>query len=312
MTSMNTQIVYVVVSDDTDTYLEQTMVSVYSLRMHNPEAKVVLFTDRQTDSTLSGSRAGILDYISEKRVIEIPDRYSKLQRSRYLKTTVRQNIRGDFLYVDSDTLIMKDLSDIDALTMDIGAAYNMWRPRSHSIPRWVCNYYLMLGLDLAYVKKCDFNGGVIFVRDTPVSYRLYGEWHKAWLESIGIGINRDQPALVKANRACGDVIRQLPYTWNLQIMPTYAKNYRNNAYIVHYYGSSNDIASSANIPRELREQFAYVGQNQSKLPLLITSKEEELLRSRIALLLFRNHRRMFNIFDRISTLLLKFKGELLD
>lgn len=309
---MNTQIVYVVVSDETDTYLEQTMVSVYSLRRHNPEAKVVLLTDRQIDSTLFGSRAGILDYITEKRVIEIPTRYSKLQRSRYLKTTVRQNIRGDFLYVDSDTLIMRDLSDIDAFTMDIGAAYNMWRPRSHSLPRWVCNDFLMLGLDLTYVKKYDFNGGVMLVRDTPCATNLYRKWHELWLESIGIGINGDQPALVKANHACGDIIRQLPYTWNFQIMPIYAKNFRNDAYIVHYYGSSNDIASLANIPRELSERLAYVGQRTTERPMLITSKEEELLRSRVALLLFRNHRRMFHIFERISTILLKFKGELLD
>ena len=36
---MKTKIVYVVVSDDADFYLEQTLVSVYSARLYNPMRK---------------------------------------------------------------------------------------------------------------------------------------------------------------------------------------------------------------------------------------------------------------------------------
>lgn len=306
---MKTQIVYIIVSDETDTYLEQAMVSVYSLRLYNPEAKVILVTDLETNSTLSGNRAGILDYISEKRVIEIPGVYSKMQRSRYLKTTLRNNIQGNFLYMDTDTFIMRDLTDVDSLTMDIGAVLDMTMP-SRSVPSSLCNQFSLLGLDPREAKDSYFNSGVIFVRDVPLCYRLYQEWHDAWLESIGKGLNRDQPALTKADYACGNVIQQLPYMWNCQITPSHARNYRDNAYILHYFGSIYDMPKMANIPRELNELLMQVGDKfPPKLSIPINYKEEELLRSSVALLFRKNHRKMFSIFEWMSTLLMKIKGE---
>ena len=306
---MKTQIVYIIVSDETDTYLEQAMVSVYSLRLYNSEAKVILVTDLETNSTLSGNRAGILDYISEKRVIEIPGVYSKMQRSRYLKTTLRNNIQGNFLYTDTDTFIMRDLTDVDSLTMDIGAVLDMTMP-SRSVPSSLCNQFSLLGLDPREAKDSYFNSGVIFVRDVPLCYRLYQEWHDAWLESIGKGLNRDQPALTKADYACGNVIQQLPYIWNCQITPSHARNYRDNAYILHYFGSIYDMPKMANIPRELNELLMQVGDKfPPKLSIPINYKEEELLRSSVALLFRKNHRKMFSIFEWMSTLLMKIKGE---
>lgn len=306
---MKTQIVYIIVSDETDTYLEQAMVSVYSLRLYNSEAKVILVTDLETNSTLSGNRAGILDYISEKRVIEIPGVYSKMQRSRYLKTTLRNNIQGNFLYMDTDTFIMRDLTDVDSLTMDIGAVLDMTMP-SRSVPSSLCNQFSLLGLDPREAKDSYFNSGVIFVRDVPLCYRLYQEWHDAWLESIGKGLNRDQPALTKADYACGNVIQQLPYIWNCQITPSHARNYRDNAYILHYFGSIYDMPKMANIPRELNELLMQVGDKfPPKLSIPINYKEEELLRSSVALLFRKNHRKMFSIFEWMSTLLMKIKGE---
>ena len=90
---MKTKIVYVVVSDDADFYLEQTLVSVYSLRLYNPETRVVLIVDDKTNDTLIGKRAKILEYISDKVVVNIPAKYTKKERSRYLKTTIRQHIK---------------------------------------------------------------------------------------------------------------------------------------------------------------------------------------------------------------------------
>lgn len=66
---MKTKIAYVLVSDESDTYLEQTIISLYSLRLYNPNVTVVLVVDDITDLTIKGKRCKILEYISEKRTI---------------------------------------------------------------------------------------------------------------------------------------------------------------------------------------------------------------------------------------------------
>ena len=66
----------------------------------------------------------------------------------------------------------------------------------------------------------------------------------------------------------------------------------------------------ANIPRELNELLMQVGDKfPPKLSIPINYKEEELLRSSVALLFRKNHRKMFSIFEWMSTLLMKIKGE---
>ena len=43
---MKTKIVYCIVSNDEDIYLEQAWVSIYTLRRHNPDAEVILLVDK--------------------------------------------------------------------------------------------------------------------------------------------------------------------------------------------------------------------------------------------------------------------------
>ena len=96
---MRTKIVYVVTSDETDVYLEQALLSVFSLRKHNPNAYVELVVDQNTNTTITGKRGEILKYIDNKVVVNVPEEYNKLSRSRWLKTSLRQHIKGDFLYI---------------------------------------------------------------------------------------------------------------------------------------------------------------------------------------------------------------------
>ena len=116
---MKTKIVYVVISDEDDYYLEQALVSVYSVRLYNPNSQILLLIDSETNATIVGKREAILQYVSQKIVIDVPKQYSKMQKSRFLKTTLRQYIEGDFLFIDSDTIITGDLSDIDDISFDI-------------------------------------------------------------------------------------------------------------------------------------------------------------------------------------------------
>ena len=53
---MKTKIVYVVTTDDTDVYLERTLLSVFSLRRHNPNVYVELVVDQDTNATIAGQK----------------------------------------------------------------------------------------------------------------------------------------------------------------------------------------------------------------------------------------------------------------
>lgn len=66
---MRTVIVYIVVSDEHDIYLEQTCLSMHSLRLYNPDVRIIAVMDKCTEITLYGNRKMILDYISEKIIV---------------------------------------------------------------------------------------------------------------------------------------------------------------------------------------------------------------------------------------------------
>lgn len=117
---MKTKVVYVITSTEEDFYLEETLISVYSLKKKSPSIIIELVVDTKTDMTLTGKRATLLDYVDKKIVVNVPEKYNKVQTSRYLKTSVREYVDGDFLFVDSDTIITDSLEGIDHFNCDIG------------------------------------------------------------------------------------------------------------------------------------------------------------------------------------------------
>lgn len=82
---MKTKIIYVLVSNENDCYLEQALVSIYSLRLYNPDANLLLLVDEETSRTLeNGIRKLILNYVSKLVIVDVPFHYSKQQKSRYM------------------------------------------------------------------------------------------------------------------------------------------------------------------------------------------------------------------------------------
>ena len=67
---MKTKIVYDIISGLNDIYFEQVWASAWSLKHHNPNAYVIVLTDKETNDTiLSESRKGSLAYIDEIQMI---------------------------------------------------------------------------------------------------------------------------------------------------------------------------------------------------------------------------------------------------
>lgn len=214
---MRTKLVYVLTCAPEATYIEQALMSVYSARHYNPDAHIVLMVDDKTDALLIGTRGEILNYISEK--IVVPFKYETLTpmyRSRWIKTQVRQLIKGDFMFVDCDTITQRSLADIDNFDCEIGAVLE-----SHLPVDEYCETLLdaarkaneQIGVDVD-AEQLYFSSGVLFVKDTKQTHKLYELWHRFWKEGIEIGLKIDQPSLAKANREVGHIIKQIPDTYN--------------------------------------------------------------------------------------------------
>ena len=232
---MKTKIIYVLTSDENDSYLEQTYLSIWTLKRHNADAHVCLLTDNRTVLTLKGARSSILELLSEKVVVDFDDSVTNMKRSRLLKTSMRNLIDGDFLYIDGDTLITDSLAEIDDMEMEIGAVEDSHRPLAHHFGlEKLQRQAKVLGFDCNN-EKYYYNSGVMLLKDNKKVRDFFSAWHDNWKKSSSLGINLDQPALIKTNIALGHPIQRMDGRWNCQLM--YGLNYYKDAKIIHYFAS---------------------------------------------------------------------------
>lgn len=235
---MQTTIVYTLISSESDTYLEQLWYSLYSLRLHNPDARVVLLTDNSTEKTIVGRRAKVREYLTEIIVVDTPNQYSPKERSRYIKTTFRRYLKGNLLFLDTDTIIADDLSTIDLIEDDVACVLDYHAQLDLLIDGKDIRQRIMdiFGVDVSDEKKY-FNSGVMFVKDTPKAHLLFEHWYKNWL--IAAFEKKqcfDQPALMLANKVCGHIIEEMPGIWNCQVLTSI--RYLHHAKIIHFFNNT--------------------------------------------------------------------------
>lgn len=232
---MTTKIIYVIVSDETDTYLEQALISVYSARLHNQDAHIGIVIDNRTAETIINKREEINKYIDDTIVINIPGEHSKAYRSRFIKTNLRNLVKGDFLFIDTDTIICDKLNDIDNIKWDICAVreLNKYNKFTDKEP-WMHQLAKKVGIEKELWGEPYFNSGVMYIKDTELAHDLYAEWHSLWLEYSKKGLNTDQTPLCMANKKTGHPIKHMEDKWNCQVK--YDGLYHTSeAKILHYF-----------------------------------------------------------------------------
>lgn len=229
---MHTKIVYTLVSDASDYYLEQALISVYSLRIYNPDTVVELVVDTLTAASLEGTRAKIKKYVTHVISIEAPNGYNKMLRSRFLKTTLRQWVTGDYLFVDCDTFISRSLEEIDLFHAELGlvADLNENLPLTNEDGIQRCRQIGFTDVE----GKPYFNSGVMYVKDTSLAHTFYEKWHRNWFLSTENGVCVDQPALCQTNMEMQYPIQELPAEWNCQFKYSYTR-YLKEARILHFF-----------------------------------------------------------------------------
>lgn len=213
---MKTKLVYVLTCSPEATYIEQALLSIWSARYHNPSAYIVLIVDDKTETLLVDNRGEILKYISEKIVVPFDNEsLTPMYRSRYIKTSVRDLISGDFLYIDCDTICCGSLSEVDDLGCEIGAVPdNNTLFQNDRYKAETCKLVSPIGCDISN-EKYYFSSGVIYCKDTTKSRRLFELWHKEWLYGEqNKNIHIDQPSLAKADIAMNHFITPIDDKYN--------------------------------------------------------------------------------------------------
>ena len=243
---MKTKIVYVVISSNNDNYFEQVWASAWSLKHYNPDAHVTILTDEATKNTIyADDRKESLNYIDEIITVQFDGAYSNMEKSRWIKTNMRNLVTGDFLFIDADTIITGDLSNVDSFNCSIGAVLD-----SHCHAIEVCDSVpfqdmyvdrLKKVYDLTYEGQDVFNSGVIFVRDDEKAHQFFDTWHRNWLTSRSKGFRVDQLSLLKTNIELGLPIVELPGEYNCQI--SFSIQYLTRAIIVHTFAHQKTSTS---------------------------------------------------------------------
>lgn len=255
---MKTKIVYILVSDNTDVYWEQAIVSVYSLRKYNPDTYVELVVDEETNATLINERALIKNYVTSINQVYVPDTLTKKQRSRYIKTSLRELVKGDYFCIDTDTVIIGDLSIVDSIQSDIAMCYDANTPvpvgSSNSFgDRFINKYAQNVGWE-SLIGCYHYNSGVVYAKDCVRAKKLYELWHENWMVCLNNNIFVDEPALTKANKGIGGFIERLDDTLNWQVQ-RHGCNIPTESKILHYFASDHNYSAFIFAQKEFQLQI---------------------------------------------------------
>jgi hypothetical protein len=230
---MKTQIIYVLVSAEKDVFLEELWVSVWSLRRYEPDVTVNVIVDEPTAKRVKAN-VELMTLITNVVVADVPEKYTPKERSREIKTRIRELIKGDFFYIDTDTVICKPLGDIDDCEYDVAGIpdSNVFLKDNPFAGGMISSVKEIFGSD---VSNCEYliNGGVIYAKDNDVAHELFSRWNKNWTYScFEKGNSQDQPALWQSDHEMGNVIKLLPDVYNSQV--AMSLQYFSDAAIVHF------------------------------------------------------------------------------
>lgn len=232
---MKTPVLYVLTSTEKDLYLEELWVSLYSLRHFNKEVVVKVLSDKSTVKRIEAN-AELAAMITDLIPVDAPEDYPSKEKSRYIKTNIRNLVDGDFLFIDTDTVICDSLDGIDSLPVkNIGMVPELHGSfKEHLTYQYtVADTQRIFGVDTSE-SPYWFNSGCMLVRDNSFTHEFFKRWHENWKYSaFQKGNSSDQRALLKTDYDYGYVIECIPDVYNGQIGMSLKWFY--DAKIIHFW-----------------------------------------------------------------------------
>lgn len=322
---MKTKIVYVLVSSEDDIYLEQAWASIFSLRHFNQDVNVVEVCDDRTAKRINDRSPEEFRRIAGE-IVSVPfeECVSNRERSRWLKTNLRSLVNGDFLFLDTDTIITGSLAEVDSFEFDLGMVYD-WhcrlkdRPNRMGIIKRVTNLF-----DVNIKAETDyFNSGVIYCKDSEFSVLFYNRWHNHWNESKNMprGIQDQQSLMVTVNELGG--VNAISGDYNCQ--PIVSMRFLATAKIVHFFNTKWDshdlspfygkeiylrIKNAGTITEEDKKQIMNCRSTFVAPSMSICEEDIQIWRSpafKLLRKLFNHHHLIYKVVNKISKGFVKIK-----
>ncbi len=321
--------VYVLTSSQKDNYLEQAVLSAHSLKKYNPKAVTVLLTDTLTSKSFDEDekRKTLSKFFEEIVSVEIPQEYGQKAASRWLKTNMPALVSGDLVYIDADTIITGDLSELEKIECDVAGVLDNNSHISESVflQRLIRRKYLFSHIKEIFDHDTYINGGLLVCRDTKKAHDFFNLWHSLWKESCKKGVVLDQGALNEANFLSAWIIKELDYCWNAQV--TIRLNSMKNAKIIHYLVTNaenfyplaqpqvlDEIKKTGAIPDYIEKMLdnPFDLYNTDKKLRIITDTNIALSETGLYSVLsklYTKHKSLFALFDKCFSFVLKVTGK---
>lgn len=321
---------YVLTDDSFLLYTKQLIISLSSLRYRHPEISVCIFTDDSTARVWPVKYKKQFDkFRAEVTVIHIPDSYSPVEKSRFLKTSLRKYIIGSILYLDTDTVIADTLA-LDELTDDIMFAHDVnYDPAVNGKIPGGLMYDLDGHRELARKHGYPFNetneyfnGGVFWVKDNKNTRYFFEKWHEEWEKGRSNGLIKDQPSLNYINQELGRIISPLADEWNVQVYFANSLRYIGSAKVIHYLVSIKEEGVFMPARHEIMElepddkliQAIIRNPKESFVPFTLTTLSPEQISVtysnifRDTVSLYRDHRFAFRCINYLFSLKYRLAG----
>lgn len=253
-------VAYILTSTPNDTYYEQTVISVFTLRKVMPKAEIYILLDDKTKATLTEKRTKLDKYNVNYIQVDVPQEFNNRDRSRFIKTSMNKYLPKDFVFIDNDTIITESFEELP-LNYDVGMVLNRHMKISESPSRdFIQTNVKSLGWHDGYEDK-HFNSGFISVRGGEKSDKLFSLWHELWDENRqkSNGTVFDQTALNEANYRMNGVITELSGIWNCQVSRNCkCAQFIHDAKILHTFTSpkmyAHDIAKPEILKSALEDE----------------------------------------------------------
>ncbi|MCL2800152.1 MAG: glycosyltransferase [Treponema sp.] len=227
---------YTLTSTPNDLYYEQFLLSAFSLKKIMPNADIILLCDSATKDTLVNNRNEHSKYIKETISVDVPAGFSQVEISRWVRTSMRCLVKGDFLFLDGDTIVTDDLSSIANLNIKFASCLDKHLLLdSHPKKNSIIKKDKKLKFD-SHKSNTHYNGGVLFCADTPEVHKIFDRWHELWLYSKSKKTVRDQPALNMAIQENLSSFTELDGSWNCQIAHN-GLPWLSCSKIIHYFAT---------------------------------------------------------------------------
>ena len=193
--------------------MDWAAVSVALAKERKNVSRIVVCMDEDTETFAWKIRHPLLDLVDQ--VVVTPEfNGTPRERSRWVKTSMRSLLDGDYIYIDSDALPISDFDELALQNKDFASVPD--QQAISDIAHWYAPAANQLNWKIP--PEIYLNSGVYFVADNDRTRNFAKLWREKWLEWRSFdksGVSADQPAFNSAIIESNMTVQIMPEKFNV-------------------------------------------------------------------------------------------------